>query len=102
MNQSCKVPRRAFIAHHQPAEVLQPREHLLDLPSAAIAPERTTILRGGSLPILSVLPTRAVLDHISTSMTDDHTYAIPDAMEEALDLVASYGVDYGKRKGGKD
>jgi integrase len=39
---------------------------------------------------------RAILGHSSTSMTDDHTHATPEAMEEAMEMVASYGVHYGR------
>lgn len=39
---------------------------------------------------------RAILGHSSTSMTDDYTHATPDAMEEAMELVAGYAVHYGK------
>lgn len=39
---------------------------------------------------------RAILGHSSTSMTDDYTHATPEAMEEAMELVAGYAVHYGK------
>lgn len=39
---------------------------------------------------------RAILGHSSTSMTDDYTHATPEAMEEAMEMVASYGVHYGR------
>jgi integrase len=39
---------------------------------------------------------RAILGHSSTSITEDYTHATPEAMEEAMELVADYAVHYGK------
>jgi integrase len=39
---------------------------------------------------------RDIMGHSSKSMTDDYTHATPEAMEEAMERVASYSVNYGK------
>jgi hypothetical protein len=47
MNQSRNYRCRAFIAHHQSAEVLQPRVSALNNPSAPVTPELSAILMCG-------------------------------------------------------
>jgi hypothetical protein len=47
MNQSRKYHSRAFVAHHQPAEVLQPRVSTLNNPPALVTPELSAILMSG-------------------------------------------------------
>jgi integrase len=39
---------------------------------------------------------RDIMGHSSQSMTGDYTHATPEAMEEAMERVAVYAVNYGK------
>jgi integrase len=55
----------------------------------------TWATRAGEVGVRSYVR-RAILGHSSTSMTDDYTHATPEAMEEAMELVAGYAVHYGK------
>lgn len=55
----------------------------------------TWATRAGEVGVRSYIR-RAILGHSSASMTDDYTHATPDAMEEAMELVADYAVHYGK------
>jgi len=46
--------QRAFVSHHQAAEVAQPGEGALDFPATPIAPQRSSILRGRLAPVLAM------------------------------------------------
>ena len=92
------VERMALIADDQTAEVAEPGEEPLDLPAAAIAPERAAILRLGAHP-----PAAVGRDHLHPELRQGHVERVriirPVTNEALRQVRYEAGVERGRDEG---